>query len=63
MVLSPVVTAWALWWWILHKATRGRPSPRFPEKALRWLLVGSVLEFIVAVPCHVAARNRGDCCA
>jgi hypothetical protein len=29
--LSPVVTGWGLWWWILLKATHGRPSSRFPQ--------------------------------
>lgn len=62
-ILSPIATAWAIWWWLLYRATRGQPSPSFPDKAARWLIAGSALEFVVAVPCHVAARNRDDCCA
>jgi hypothetical protein len=27
------------------------------------LLTGSILELLVAIPTHIAARNRGECCA
>jgi hypothetical protein len=29
----------------------------------RWLIKGSVLELLVAVPSHVIVRARHDCCA
>jgi hypothetical protein len=32
-------------------------------RAVSWLLKGSVLELLIAVPCHVIARRRGDCSA
>jgi hypothetical protein len=28
-----------------------------------WLLRGSILELLIAVPSHIVARRRGDCCA
>jgi hypothetical protein len=31
--------------------------------ALSWLLRGSILELLVAVPCHIIVRRRHDCSA
>jgi len=33
------------------------------ERAISWLLKGSVLELMIAVPAHVIVRSRGDCSA
>ena len=52
--------AWTLIFWLLS-------LERGPEgvalKLHRWLLAGSVLELLVAVPTHVVVRRRTDCCA
>ena len=33
------------------------------KRTTRWLLRGSILELIIAVPSHVIVRRRDDCCA
>ena len=33
------------------------------RRLTKWLLRGSILELLVAVPCHVIVRQRNDCCA
>jgi hypothetical protein len=33
------------------------------RRLTRWLIRGSILELLVAVPSHVATRHRHDCCA
>jgi hypothetical protein len=40
-----------------------RNSSAVVTRLSSWLLKGSVLELLVAVPCHVIVRRRGDCCA
>ncbi len=30
---------------------------------MKWLLRGSILELLVAVPSHIVVRQRGVCCA
>lgn len=40
-----------------------RTSSGIVNKAVSWLLAGSVLELLIAVPAHVIVRHRDDCSA
>jgi hypothetical protein len=51
-----------LFWGIVFYIYREGLSTRF-DRAVGWLLNGSVLQFLVAVPCHIVVRQRDDCCA
>lgn len=57
--------AWGLLWlcWAMVFYVFFRKSSQWITKATSWLLKGSVLELLVAVPCHVIVRRRDDCSA
>jgi hypothetical protein len=55
--------SWAVWSVLFYRAGRlSRPEDVVAQQC-RLLLRGSILEFLVAVPTHIVARNRGYCCA
>ncbi|MFA5203609.1 MAG: hypothetical protein WC708_04310 [Lentisphaeria bacterium] len=53
--------AWGLLFWRFAKSA-GTPEALL-ARLTRWLVGGSIVEFLVAVPCHIATRQREDCCA
>ncbi|MGD0787652.1 MAG: hypothetical protein ABR898_06670 [Terracidiphilus sp.] len=52
---------WVLWGILFYLYFRN--SLEITTRAVSWLLRGSVLELLIAVPCHVLVRRRGDCSA
>jgi len=52
---------WAGWGVLFYLHARGKTPAA--SQAVKWLLRGSVLELLIAVPCHVIVRRRDDCCA
>jgi hypothetical protein len=64
--LTGLVTLLAFWliWMVVFRRVTARDDPdSLVKRAARWLLRGSILELLVAVPSHVIVRRRGDCCA
>ncbi len=62
-VIIITVFFWIIWAVPFHRATRSDEPDALLNRSLRWLLRGSILELIIAVPCHVIVRRRDDCCA
>ena len=60
-----IVSAWGVLWllWGIVLYLYFRNSVAVVTRIVSWLLKGSVLELLVAVPCHVIVRRRDDCCA
>jgi hypothetical protein len=52
---------WAVWGVVFYLYYRGSPKP--VTAAVSWLLKGSVLELLIAVPAHVVVRHRHLCTA
>jgi hypothetical protein len=60
-VLGVWAALWVLWGIVFYLYFRN--STNVTARAVSWLLKGSVLELLIAVPCHVWVRRRGDCSA
>ena len=53
--------AWLLWGILFYFYFRN--SSAVVTRLISWLLKGSVLDLLIAVPCHVIVRRRHDCSA
>jgi hypothetical protein len=63
LLLAIPAAVWLVWvfvFWLM--ASRTTPDA-VANRLHRWLLAGSVLELLVAVPTHVVVRRRSECCA
>jgi hypothetical protein len=55
------LAVWAVWA-VIFFLYRERVSERL-DRTVSWLLNGSVLQLLIAVPCHIIVRQRGECSA
>jgi hypothetical protein len=62
-IFVPVLIFWLVWAIIFRRATKADEPDALLQRVTRWLLRGSILELIIAVPSHVIVRRRDDCCA
>ncbi len=59
--LGTCLFLWLLWGFVFYRFSRGSGDPI--TRAVSWMLRGSVLELLIAVPAHVIVRRRHDCSA
>lgn len=57
------LAVWVLWSGIFILMTFDGDPSGIGMKLHRWVMAGSVLELLVAVPTHIIVRRRPDCCA
>ena len=62
-MIFTVIVFWIIWAVIFHRSARSDDPDTLLKRATCWLLRGSILELIIAVPSHVIVRRRDDCCA
>jgi hypothetical protein len=58
-----LLVCWALWSFAFYRAGRDAVPMDVITRQCRYLLKGSILELLVAVPTHLVARARDYCCA
>jgi len=61
VILGSVFLIWTFWGLLFLKFARR--TSNIIDLAVSWLIKGSVLELLIAIPCHVIVRQRNDCCA
>jgi hypothetical protein len=62
-ILIVIIFFWIVWAIIFRRATKTDEPDAVLKRGMRWLLRGSILELLIAVPSHVIVRRRDDCCA
>jgi hypothetical protein len=62
-IILLVIAFWVIWAAIFRSFAKSDEPDALFKRATRWLLRGSILELIIAVPSHVIVRRRDDCCA
>jgi hypothetical protein len=54
---------WIVWSVVFWKFRREDKDGNSFNRLIKWLIRGSILELLVAIPSHVIVRQRNDCCA
>jgi hypothetical protein len=54
---------WAAWSCIFRAFARNAGPHSYIRRLLKWLLRGTLLELLVAVPSHIIVRHKDVCCA
>jgi hypothetical protein len=58
-----ILVVWAVWALVFYRTSRSTAGEDVVSRQCRYLLRGSILELLVAVPTHIVARYRDYCCA
>lgn len=62
--LMPVIPVfWLVWGVVFYRSFSGEDPRSFTATLAGWLLRGSILELLVAIPSHIISRHRHECCA
>jgi hypothetical protein len=63
VLVGLLLAGWGFWGLVFARFARAQSPQGLMDRLTRWLLRGSILELLIAVPSHVVARHRNDCCA
>jgi hypothetical protein len=63
IVFGAAGAVWLAWTFVFWSMSYHTSPDAVATKLHRWLLAGSVLELLVAVPTHLVVRRRSECCA
>lgn len=58
-----VIFCWLVWLFVFYRFYRGIEAKTLFQRITTWLIRGSIIELLVAVPSHIIVRRRNDCSA
>ncbi len=61
--LAFFAVSWLIWSILFYRFYRNIEPKALTQRLTTWLLRGSILELLIAVPSHIIVRRRGDCSA
>ncbi len=61
--LAFIAVSWLIWFVLFYRFYHNTEPTALTQRLTTWLLRGSILELLVAVPSHIIVRRRGDCSA
>ncbi len=59
----PLLILWVVWLVIFKLFARNSDPQSYLRRLVKWLIRGSILELLIAVPSHIIVRNKDVCCA
>ncbi len=62
-LIGLVLLFWLVWGLVFYHFAKADEAETLVQRTTDWLLRGSILELLVAVPSHIIVRQREDCCA
>lgn len=62
-VIAAIAFLWLVWAILFYFFAKTDNPDALIKRATKWLLRGSILELLVAVPSHIIVRQRDTCCA
>ena len=63
LALVFLLVNWVVWSCIFRAFARNTDPGSYLRRLMKWLLRGTILELLVAVPSHVIVRHKDVCCA
>jgi thiol-disulfide isomerase/thioredoxin len=58
-----LIGSWVLWAVIFYRFGKTFDREKFVEHSQQWLIRGSIIELLVAIPSHIIVRHKHECCA
>jgi hypothetical protein len=61
--LAFVIFCWIVWLFVFYRFYRNLEARTLFQRITTWLIRGSIVELLVAVPSHIIVRRRDECSA